>query len=348
MRITDGQGPQGLWLGGWLAVWLLVVEEACRTSQSCAWFALRRSWREWVRRAVMWLWAWTVKPPSVYPHRHPSVCPCPMLYPACPQVPVHPRRRVKARRRPAASTHRWPLPGHGLVREEEGPVVVVTQEQSLPMMTARALRLHRHARLAVCTAALFSVLQRMGGADAEMPQTRPCTACASGPVCGAQRVCSTTACRTLRESSGSLVHVMTQWGATRIPSAVPAGWPSWPYLSLCPACAATCLCAPACDVGRGVAAVGESTRQSDEARLLGGRGFLDRGGLGIERREHPLGRRRLALNRNSALSRPRPLARQSPTAFRCIRLFLFSTWGLPHWSMPAVGALHSDQALWEL
>lgn len=152
------------------------------------------------------------------------------------------------------------------------------------MMTARALRLHRHAHLAVCTAALFSALQRMGGADAETPRTRPCTACASGPVCGAQRVCSTIVCRTLRESSGSLVRVMTRWGATRTPSAVPAGWPSWPCHSSCPACAATCLCAPACDVGRGVAAVGESTRQSDEAGILGGRGFLDRGGLGREER----------------------------------------------------------------
>lgn len=35
-----------------------------------------------------------------------------------------------------------------------------------------------------------------------------------------------------------------------------------------------------------MAAVGESTRRSDEARLGGGRGSLDQGGLGGERREH--------------------------------------------------------------
>lgn len=41
------------------------------------------------------------------------------------------------------------------------------------------------------------------------------------------------------------------------------------------------------------------------------------------------------------------VALKGPTTFHCIPLFLFSTWGLPHWSMPAEGALHSDQALWE-
>lgn len=80
--------------------------------------------------------------------------------------------------------------------------------------------------------------------------------------------------------------MMTQWGGTRTPFAVPAGWPYWPCRSLCPACAATCLCAPACGVVRGVAAVGESTRRSDEARIGGGRGSLDQGGLGGEWGKH--------------------------------------------------------------
>lgn len=225
---------------------------------------------------------------------------------------------------------------------------MATPGLSPPTTIALVLRLRRHALLAVCTAALFSALRRTGGAAAEMPQTQPCTACASGPVCGVLRVYSTTACRTLRESSGSLAPVMTRWGATRTPSAVPAGWPSWPCRSSYPACAATCLCAPACGVGRGVAAVGVSTRLSDEARLAGGRGSLDRGGLGVERREHLLGRTRWSFRRNSALSRPRPLTWPSkapwPSAAFCS---LFSTWGLPHWSMPVKGALHSDQALLE-
>lgn len=152
--------------------------------------------------------------------------------------------------------------------------MAATRRRSPPTTTAHVLRLRRRARPAACTAALCSALRRTGGAAAEMPRTRPCTACASGPACGAQRVCSTTACQTLRESSGSRARVKTRWGATRTPFAVPAGWPSWPCRSSCPACAATCLCAPACGVGRGVAAVGESTRRSDEARLRGGgRGF---------------------------------------------------------------------------
>lgn len=41
------------------------------------------------------------------------------------------------------------------------------------------------------------------------------------------------------------------------------------------------------------------------------------------------------------------VALQSPKAFHCIPLFHFSIWGLPHWSMPVEGALHSDQGLWE-
>ncbi len=38
-----------------------------------------------------------------------------------------------------------------------------------------------------------------------------------------------------------------------------------------------------------MAAVGESTKRSDEARLGGGRGSLDQGGLGGERSEHLMG-----------------------------------------------------------
>lgn len=72
----------------------------------------------------------------------------------------------------------------------------------------------------------------------------------------------------------------TRWEATHTPSAVPAGWPYWPCHSLCPACAATCLYAPVCGVVRGVAAVGGSTRRSDEARIAGGRGSPDQGVLG--------------------------------------------------------------------
>lgn len=41
------------------------------------------------------------------------------------------------------------------------------------------------------------------------------------------------------------------------------------------------------------------------------------------------------------------VALQSPKAFHCVPLFHFSIWGLPHWSMPVEGALHSDQGLWE-
>ncbi|KAK7883031.1 hypothetical protein WMY93_029205 [Mugilogobius chulae] len=50
---------------------------------------------------------------------------------------------------------------------------------------------------------------KMEGGVVETPLTRHCTACASGHVCGVQKVCSTIACRTLRESFGSRVHVMT-------------------------------------------------------------------------------------------------------------------------------------------
>lgn len=51
MRTTDGLGLPGLWLGGWLGVWLLVVE-GVRTSQNCVLFALRRSLQEWGRQAA--------------------------------------------------------------------------------------------------------------------------------------------------------------------------------------------------------------------------------------------------------------------------------------------------------
>lgn len=199
-------------------------------------------------------------------------------------------------------------------------------------MTAPVLRLRR-ARLAACTAALFSALRRTGGAAAETPRTRPCTACASGPVCGAQRVCSTTACRTLRESSGSLAPVMTRWGATHTPSAVPAGWPSWPCRSSCPACAATCLCAPACAVERGVAAVGESTRRSDEARLGDRRASLDRGSLGVGRRERERERAPAVMlefsrwERWSQTTQYSDAALQSPKAFHCIPLFFTFQFG---------------------
>lgn len=37
-----------------------------------------------------------------------------------------------------------------------------------------------------------------------------------------------------------------------------------------------------------------------------------------------------------------------PTAFHCIPLFLFSTWGLPLWSRAAEAVLHSDQVIWSL
>lgn len=133
-------------------------------------------------------------------------------------------------------------------------------------MTA-PVRRRRRARPAACTAAQCSAPLRTGGAAAEMPLTRPCTASASGPACGARRACSTTACRTRRESSGSRAPAMTPWGAIRTPCAAPAGWPCWPCRSSYPACAATCLCAPACAVERGAAAAGVSTRRSDEARL---------------------------------------------------------------------------------
>lgn len=267
-----------------------------------------------------------------------------MLCQACPQVPVRPRRREKARPLHAASTPPWPRPAHGLVRGEEAPAAAGTRASSRQTTTAHVLRLHP-ARLAVCTVALFSAHQKMGEAAAEMPPTQPCTAYASGPVCGVQRACSTTACQTLRESSGSLVHVMTPWGVTHTPFAVPAGWPSWPCRSSCPACAATYLCAPAYGVGKGVAAAGESTRRSDEARLGGGRGSLDLGDLDIKRRDHLKGCRRWKLV--LSLSQTSDVALQSPRAFHCIPLFLLSTWGLPLWSTPAEGVLHSDQALWE-
>lgn len=136
-----------------------------------------------------------------------------------------------------------------------------------PQMTTAPVHRRLRARPAACTAAQSSAPPRTGGAAAETPLTRPFTASASGPACGARRACSTTACQTRRESSGSRAPVMTPWGATRIPCAAPAGWPCWPCRSSCPACAATCLCAPACAVERGAAAAAVNTRLSDEAWL---------------------------------------------------------------------------------
>lgn len=353
-RITDAPGPPGLWLGVWRGAWLLAVGGASRTSRSCAWFALRRSWPGWGQPAARWRWAWTAKPPSACPRPPPPVCPCPTLCRGCPQVPARPRRRAKARPPPAASTPRWPLPAHGLVREGgRAAAAAETPGPSRRTTTARAPRGRRRARPAACTAAPSSAPRRTGGAAAGTPPTRPCTACASGPVCGAQRACSTTACRTLRGSSGSLARAMTLWGATRTPSAVPAGWPSWPCRSSCPACAATCLCAPACAVGSGAAAAGASTRRSDEARRRGavGGGSPDQGGVS------GTGSIWGGSGWSGALSRPQNsiTALQSPTAFHCILLFLFSTlgggWaGLPHWSSPAAGAPRSGStgATWSL
>lgn len=167
-----------------------------------------------------------------------------------------------------------------------------------------------------------------------MPRTRPCTASASGPACGARRACSTTVCRTRRGSSGSPAPAMTPWGGTRTPCAVRAGWPSWPCRSLCPACAATCLCAPACAVGRDVAAVGESTRRSDEARCSGGggkkEGFLAPGAEVAGRERERRSRRNPELG--GGPSKPRGASLHS--AF-----FHSSVWGLPR-----LARAHSDRA----
>lgn len=79
--------------------------------------------------------------------------------------------------------------------------------------------------------------------------------------------------------------------------------------------------------------MGESTRRFDETRLGGGRVFFFRDETAS------IGTQEAEFTRWYKLTQTSGVALQSPSAFHCITLFLFSTWGLPRWSTPAEGVL---------
>lgn len=234
-----------------------------QTSQSCVWCTLRKNWQLWALQVVRSLLCWTPKALVATP-LHPLVCQMQCLEHLL-QVAPH-RTRAKAHPRHAASIHHLPHLALGLAREwAVGPVRV--EMPSHLMMTVHVHKAPPPAHHAVCTVALCLTPLRTDVAAARMLLIQLYTAYASGRVYGVLRACSTTACQTLKASSGNHVPVKTRWAVGHTRSAVPAGWHCWHFHSLCPACAATCPSEHACAVGRDVAAVVESTRLCGETWL---------------------------------------------------------------------------------
>uniref|UniRef100_A0A3B3T9D7 Sprouty related EVH1 domain containing 3 n=1 Tax=Paramormyrops kingsleyae TaxID=1676925 RepID=A0A3B3T9D7_9TELE len=131
-----------------------------------------------------------------------------------------------------------------------------------PRMTLPARPPHRHPPPPAASIAVpSSAPQTMGAAAARMPLTQPCTACASGPACGAPRACSTIVPRTRRASSGSRARARSCRASGHTRRAVCVGWCCWRCRFSCPACAAICPCVPACAAASSAAAVAGSTRR---------------------------------------------------------------------------------------
>lgn len=207
-----------------------------QTSQNFVWCTLRKNWQVWAHQAVRSRLCWTPKALGATPP-HPPVCLMPSLEHLLQAAPH--RRRAKAHPRHAASILHLPHPALGLAKE--GAVEPVGVERpSHPMMTAHVHKAHPPARHAVCIVAQCLVPRRMDVAAAGMLRIQLYTAYASGHVYGVPRAYSTTACQTLKASSGSHVRVKTRWAVGHTHSAVPAGWHCWHCHSLCHACAATC------------------------------------------------------------------------------------------------------------
>lgn len=108
---------------------------------------------------------------------------------------------------------------------------------------------------AASTVGRCSTTKTTGGGSAKTPPTRSSSASTKSAACSAPRACCTTACPIPRATSQTPAHVTHLTSSSAC-----AGWPWWRCPSSRPACAATCLCAPATTVARHAAAVGASTR----------------------------------------------------------------------------------------